>query len=328
MWLTVLRARLAAFLKEHGWVLNLLFIAMGAYCVAGAANAILARELQQLPSVEDASFMSASGSQHGQALTHVHFTATAERNLFGLRREELQAPAAGGAGDDGSGEGGAPGAALGSHFTEQDLKPCTLGFTLRATLVALNHPEWSSAVLVDNTTRETEVFSINEGSNTLGADGTLVAIRSREVVVRRSDHFERCLADGESASSAQVTMAAPGEEGGESGVNRISESQYTIDRKEVDDALSNMNEVMTQARIVPSFKNGKSNGFKLFSIKPGSIYSKIGLQNGDVIQKINGYEMNSPDKALEIYQKLKESDNVAIELQRRGQGMSFNYSIR
>jgi histidinol-phosphate aminotransferase len=33
---------------------------------------------------------------------------------------------------------------------------------------------------------------------------------------------------------------------------------------------------------------GKPVGFKLFSIKPGSLYSKIGLQNGDVINRIRG----------------------------------------
>ena len=85
---------------------------------------------------------------------------------------------------------------------------------------------------------------------------------------------------------------------------------------------------MSIARIVPSFKNGKPNGFKLFSIKPGSIYSKIGMQNGDVIQRINGYEMNSPDKALEIYQKLKDASSINIDMLRRGQSRSVSYNIR
>mgnify|MGYP001382018024 CR=1 FL=1 len=68
-------------------------------------------------------------------------------------------------------------------------------------------------------------------------------------------------------------------------------------------------------------------GFKLFSIKPGSIYSKLGMKNGDVIQKINGYEMNSPDKALEIYQKLRDASSVNIDLLRRGQSVQMGYNI-
>ena len=78
----------------------------------------------------------------------------------------------------------------------------------------------------------------------------------------------------------------------------------------VNAALTDLSQLATQARIVPSFKNGVANGFKLFSIVPDSLYAKIGIQNGDVIRRINGYEMNSPDKALEIYQKLRDAKVV------------------
>jgi general secretion pathway protein C len=83
-----------------------------------------------------------------------------------------------------------------------------------------------------------------------------------------------------------------------------------------------------QARIVPSFKNGEANGFKLFAIRPGSLYSKIGIQNGDIIHKINGFSMNSPDKALEVYQKLKSARSIDVELTRRGRNQKMTYNIQ
>ena len=92
--------------------------------------------------------------------------------------------------------------------------------------------------------------------------------------------------------------------------------------------MGNLSKVATQARIVPSFKNGKPNGFKLFSIKPGSLYTKIGLRNGDVVQRINGYDMDSPDKALEVYQKLQDSKSITVEIQRRGKPMTMSYTIQ
>ncbi len=70
-----------------------------------------------------------------------------------------------------------------------------------------------------------------------------------------------------------------------------------------------------------------ANGFKLFSIQPGSLYSAIGMENGDVIQRINGYEINSPEKALELYQKLRESSHMTIELERNGQPVRKEYNI-
>ena len=115
--------------------------------------------------------------------------------------------------------------------------------------------------------------------------------------------------------------------GGGEGVKQLSENQYVVARSEINNALTNLSDLATKARIVPSFKNGVANGFKLFSIVPDSLYAKIGVQNGDVIRRINGYEMNSPDKALEIYQKLRDASRIEIELERRGETLRKSYSI-
>ena len=323
-------ARIASFLRNNGWVLNLIFVALGAYFIAGAANAMVARSIRVVPSVDD---VPVNVMPLAPPTQHLTFTSIAERNLLVLKREVVtNAEAALNA---------APAMVTGRDFKEEELQPCSVQVTLRATLVA-DQPEWSIAVVVNNTTREPTVFSINEGSNSIADDAVLVAVRSREIIVRRRDHFERCLGEGENPGAAPVSAslnagaaASIGSDeppapipGDMTGVTKMSETEYRVERNEVDRTLANLNEVATQARIVPSFKNGKSNGFKLFSIKPGSIYSKIGLQNGDVIQKINGYEMNSADRALEIYTKLRDATSLVIELQRRGQNMTMNYAIQ
>ena len=82
------------------------------------------------------------------------------------------------------------------------------------------------------------------------------------------------------------------------------------------------------ARIVPETRDGKSIGFRLFSIKPDGPFGKIGLQNGDVISAINGLEMTSPDKALEVYTKLKSASHLSVGLERNGQKITKEYNIR
>jgi len=111
------------------------------------------------------------------------------------------------------------------------------------------------------------------------------------------------------------------------GIRQVADNRYEIDRSVIDSTFSNLNTVATQARIVPSFKNGVANGFKLFSIQPGSLYASIGIENGDVIQRVNGYEINSPEKALELYQRLQQSQHVSIELERGGQAIRKEYNI-
>jgi general secretion pathway protein C len=112
------------------------------------------------------------------------------------------------------------------------------------------------------------------------------------------------------------------------GVREVGPNQYEIDGAVIDSTLSNLNTIATQARIVPSFKNGVANGFKLFSIQPNSLYASIGIENGDVIQRVNGYEINSPEKALELYQKLQQSSNVTLELERGGQVIRKQYTVQ
>jgi general secretion pathway protein C len=82
------------------------------------------------------------------------------------------------------------------------------------------------------------------------------------------------------------------------------------------------------ARVVPSMKNGKPDGFKLYAIRPSSAFARLGLANGDTLQSINGFELTSADKALEVYTKLREATSLEVEVTRRGKPVTLKYSIR
>jgi general secretion pathway protein C len=75
-------------------------------------------------------------------------------------------------------------------------------------------------------------------------------------------------------------------------------------------------------------KDGKPNGFKLYAIRPGSIFARLGLQNADLIKTINGLEISTPDKALEAYARLRNSPELSLALERHGQDVTLNVQIR
>jgi len=112
------------------------------------------------------------------------------------------------------------------------------------------------------------------------------------------------------------------------GVKKIDDSNYEISRSLVDKVLSNPMAVAKGARVVPSVKDGKANGFKLYAIRPGSVYAQIGLANGDTIHAINGFDLTSPDKALEVYTKVKEATSLTVAVTRRGKEQVINYTIK
>ncbi len=56
--------------------------------------------------------------------------------------------------------------------------------------------------------------------------------------------------------------------------------------------------------------------------------AQIGLANGDTIHAINGFDLTSPDKALEVYTKVKEATALQVQVTRRGKEMTINYAIK
>ena len=92
--------------------------------------------------------------------------------------------------------------------------------------------------------------------------------------------------------------------------------------------LDNQAELMRTARVVPQEENGRVVGVKMYGIRRNSLLGRLGMQNGDVLRTINGFDMTSPDKALEAYARLRESDHLTLSVVRRGQPTSVNFNIQ
>jgi general secretion pathway protein C len=101
-----------------------------------------------------------------------------------------------------------------------------------------------------------------------------------------------------------------------------------LDPRDVEGALSDLNKVMTQARVVPYMVEGKTSGYRIFNIAPGSIYTKIGLQNNDVVERVNGVDIKSPDTLYQLFQQIKNERRIALDFNRGGKRESVNIEIR
>ena len=226
----------------------------------------------------------------------------------------------------------------------QDIEPIrsdepqrsSLNYKVENILLA-SDPQWSLALLRNKDTNEMNVHGvgsfINENAVVTGVDEMKVSLdnagRKEYIPVNETNDLAKPAPTFEGETEGTEKPETP--EGGEASnvnVKKISENVFEIPSAEIENTLSNLSVVATQARIVPSFQGGKSNGFKLFSIKPDSIYSKLGIKNGDIIQRINGYEMTSPDKALEVYQKLRDASTINIDVIRRGKNQTMTYHVR
>ena len=48
------------------------------------------------------------------------------------------------------------------------------------------------------------------------------------------------------------------------------------------------------------------------------MYAHLGIRTDDVIRRVDGREVDSPEQALEIYSKLLQQRRVEVELERNG----------
>jgi general secretion pathway protein C len=94
-------------------------------------------------------------------------------------------------------------------------------------------------------------------------------------------------------------------------------------------AMDNMSSILSQVKIKPvTGENGAAAGFAVDQIAGGSLFDKIGLHNGDVIQGANGKAVTTPEDAFAIYQGLKNEPNISITILRDGKPEQMDVRIQ
>jgi general secretion pathway protein C len=141
-----------------------------------------------------------------------------------------------------------------------------------------------------------------------------------------------------SAPVARPGSAAPAgpQEGGASPsqgvggirVERLGDNRYSIDEAGVAQLTGNINQFMTQVRLIPFFEGNKSAGYRIAAIRPGTTFEQLGFQGGDVLQQVNGLDVSSPEKLYTIFQNLKDEKKVSVNILRQGQKNTLTYEIR
>jgi len=208
---------------------------------------------------------------------------------------------------------------VGDTFSRSSINALLLG-----TLVSFP-PQWSIASVQNNTGTQ-RTMSLAIGDQIEGA--SVLAIERDRVIILNRGQREYIDAHAPSAAPPPPPPRATSRADASSDIREVTPNNYEIPRNELEKTLGNLNEMATQARIMPAFKDGVSQGFRLYSIRPNSFYQKIGIQNGDIVRRINGFDMDSPEKALELYSKLRDSSRIDIEIERNGNPLKKTYNIR
>jgi general secretion pathway protein C len=193
--------------------------------------------------------------------------------------------------------------------------------SLKLRLVGTNmNPGTGSFAIIENgANKDQDVFELNE---MIFDQAKLVEIQPERVKLERNGKIEVLMledgTEGGGGSTGITSEASPGED----------KTDFTVAEDELNGELANLPRLLSQARAVPYFRNGKSVGMRLFAIRAGSMYEKLGLKNGDIIKAVNNNNLSDPAQALKLFEQLKNERTIAVKTERNGQDLDLNYTIR
>ena len=237
---------------------------------------------------------------------------------------------------------GADGEPLEEWDPSQPPAKCTSKLRLVGSVMSPGYPDWSFAAIAGSSGGKTMLY--REGSTVDGS--RILAVYPSSVVVSSSSGVCRLLMFEEEEDAGSVrtpavaTRPAPAPSNPvdarnaglsdaelDEGIEKISDTKFSIQRSLVDKALANQGSLMRAARVIPHEENGRVVGVKLYGIRRNSLLGRLGVRNGDMLRTINGFSMTSPDTALEAYSRLRTADKLSLAIKRQNNEMTIDYNI-
>jgi type II secretion system protein C len=111
-------------------------------------------------------------------------------------------------------------------------------------------------------------------------------------------------------------------------VTDLGGNRYAVPRATVNHSLQNLSELFTQIRAVPDIVNGRTLGFTVSEIEPGSLFDEMGIEDDDVITTINGQTLNDPAKAMQMLSGVRDQRSISVRVLREGKPLQLSYDIR
>ncbi len=236
------------------------------------------------------------------ANNNLNFQNTLDRNIF-----------------DPTGEIPPPFASEGVENLLMDPVPSSLPLNLIGTIVHANPARSIATIQVQG--NKIIPFS---ASDSIGDMATMVRVERRRAIFKNlsSNQLEFIQIDTDSLALVPAIKSVPK-------ADQVASSQnnHRIDRADLHRYMDDLPNLLMQARAIPNVVDGRVQGFKVVDIQEGSIWETLGLKKNDVIKGVNGEAVNSPAKAMELYNTLAGDSDVGIDIERDGKSETLNYTI-
>ena len=101
-----------------------------------------------------------------------------------------------------------------------------------------------------------------------------------------------------------------------------------LSRTEIDKELQDMGSLLRKALVRPYFNAGVPDGFIISNIRSDSLYQKMGIMNGDIIQAVNNRKIETADDVMGLLSTISAGSSLSVTINRRGNKETLNYQFQ
>lgn len=106
------------------------------------------------------------------------------------------------------------------------------------------------------------------------------------------------------------------------------QDRCVVPRTVIEAMLADPASLAQQARLMQSVQDGVARGYKIYGIRPESLPRALGFKNGDLLKSVNGLPLTSMDQSMAAYAKLRRSDRLVLEIERKGAPLTKEITIQ
>ncbi len=199
----------------------------------------------------------------------------------------------------------------------------SLPLTLIGTLVHSN-PEKSIAAIEAKGKNQILSYSVKQDIDNMAV---IEKIERGKVIIRNNNNGR--LEYIELVQQSKLAFEAGKAVGASSEIKQVAEGQFELKKADLDKYLNDLPNLLMQARAVPARRpgTGETYGFRVLEVQPNSVLAQI-VKPMDVITGVNGSPVTSIQQAMELYNAMKNSPRVCMNVERDGRTVENCYSIK
>jgi general secretion pathway protein C len=152
----------------------------------------------------------------------------------------------------------------------------------------------------------------------------LAEVKPEYVVVSRAGGRERIDLEIAKSGAGRAAGASTRNVGFKLTVGKTGDNNYSISRKELDEALRDPNQ-LSYLGVIGMPPGG---GVRMDAAPNGSLAQKLGFQAGDIIKKLNGQPVASTGDLARLYQQFNTTSLIQAEVQRGSSTVQLSYAIQ